>query len=57
MIEYGNVLDKKDAETRSDYVVKSLMAMWKNADEMEGEAFEAKFEKKHQSLRPLVAKA
>ena len=46
MIEYGKVLDKKDEETRRDYVVNSLMAMWENAEETEGEAFEAKFEKR-----------
>ena len=44
MIEYGKVLNKKDAESRSDYVVESLMAMWENGDEMEGEAFEEKFD-------------
>ena len=56
MIEYGKVLNKKDAETRSDYVVESLMAMWENGDEMEGEAFEAKFDKRIPELEAYSSK-
>lgn len=46
MIEYGKVLDKKDEETKSDYVIESLMVMWDNIDEVEGESFEEKFDKR-----------
>ena len=47
MVEYGKVLDIKDAETRSDYITSSLMAIWDAMDEEEEEAsnnFEKKFD-------------
>lgn len=50
MIEYGKVLDKKDKETRSDYVLNSLMAMWDGGEDGVAEAFEEKFDKRMPEL-------
>ena len=51
MIEYGKVLNKKDTDTKSDYITSTLMAMWDKMDNSEAEAFEEKFDKRMPELQ------
>lgn len=51
MIEYGKFLDKKNTDTRSDYITSTLMAMWDKMDNSEAEAFEEKFDKRMPELQ------
>ena len=51
MVEYGKVLDKKDEETRDDYITTSLTATWTAMEKM-GTDVSEEFEKKFDGRLP-----